>query len=588
MIKRLHLLQSLFLMLIYIAPVSPSVAQSTDNTSQLSHNLPRTYAAAVDYLIKSMSKEERDFFKTFPRCDFVTFHMGWGMGIRNELGLWGRNDSLLRSCAAHVGVEKIHPDNASGIIINGVWEKLNSDVKLTDFNKTEPDKYFDAIISTIDRAKEEGRNEYLASLPDWMYLKGVLFFPNDCDSVRNKKLLAEALKLANLGSKNSFLGTLYIANHSFDVKNSESLLQDYIKNDSTFIELPSFNYKDAISFNFFIKPDSLEKIKDKVVIYKWNMMTLRDFAVKCYGSLYNKTFYSFADYKGWRDIQGSNYLVKWKYAEELTGDDINTYMNDPLKLLKILLLTGKYFCFDKGSNLLYYSYNNGCEKSIASLISFMGYQDKQLTDYPYNKSIEHMGSFLDTAYQQECYRAVWALKAAADKLAPEEIINALSEKAVSEYNTNLKTEDLYEYKELAGFLMATEYEKILNYPDKNSAFESCYNYFDKEFISWPMKYFVIDLLFQIDSKRAQDIFMVYFKEKPTDGSFSRNGILNSLIRFSFKGNEEFIKNWFWNIQDVGLNYHPTERSVILHTLKGTSNETHKLYNDIINDSRFKK
>jgi hypothetical protein len=588
MIKRTVFIPVALLLLTVFTFRGSSSSTLDEAKQQDQKNLPKTYDAAVDYLIKSMSKEDRDFFKTFPRCDFVTFHMGWGMGIRNGLGLWGGNDSLLRSCAAHVGAEKIHPDNASGILINGVWEKLNSDVKLTDFNKTEPDKYFDAIISTIDRAKDEGRNEYLASLPDWMYLKGGLFFPNDCDSVRNKKLLEEALKLANSGSKNSFLGTLYIANHGLDIKNSESLLQDYIKNDSTFIELPSFNYKGGPSQSLFILPDSNERITGKVVKYNWNRLSMSDFAVKCYGSLYDKTFNSVDDYNRWMNTRNSNYLVKWKYGEELTGDDIKTCLNDPLKLLQILLLTGQYFHFDEGSNFLYYSYYDECGKSIATLISFMGYQDKQPTDYPYNKSIEHMGSFLDTAYQQECYRAVWALKATADKLAPEEIINALSEKAVSEYNDNLKTEDLYEYKELAGFLMATEYEKILNYPDKNSAFESCYIYFDKEFISWPMKYFVTDLLFQIDPKRAQDIFMGYFKEKPTDGSFDRDGILSSIIRFSFKGNEEFIKNWFWTIQDVGLNYHPSEKSVILETLKETSDDTRKLYNEIINSSRFKK
>jgi uncharacterized protein DUF6794 len=51
------------------------------------------------------------------------------MGIRNAFGLWQGNAALLKSCAeARYGPGPdamfMHPDDASGVIIEAVWRRL--------------------------------------------------------------------------------------------------------------------------------------------------------------------------------------------------------------------------------------------------------------------------------------------------------------------------------------------------------------------------------------------------------------------------------------------------------------------------------
>lgn len=46
------------------------------------------------------------------------------MGIRNAFGLWGGNVALMQSGAQARGYPFIHPDDASVVIIEAVWERL--------------------------------------------------------------------------------------------------------------------------------------------------------------------------------------------------------------------------------------------------------------------------------------------------------------------------------------------------------------------------------------------------------------------------------------------------------------------------------
>jgi hypothetical protein len=59
-----------------------------------------------------------------PREALIGYHFGWGLGIRNELGLWGWNDALLASCAAASPGATPEPDPVSQVIITKVWEQL--------------------------------------------------------------------------------------------------------------------------------------------------------------------------------------------------------------------------------------------------------------------------------------------------------------------------------------------------------------------------------------------------------------------------------------------------------------------------------
>jgi len=79
---------------------------------------PRSVDEAATRIIASLSEEDKKTVRETPRDQLIMFHMGWGMGIRNSTGLWRGNEELLKD----TGVE--HPDDASMVIIEAIWERL--------------------------------------------------------------------------------------------------------------------------------------------------------------------------------------------------------------------------------------------------------------------------------------------------------------------------------------------------------------------------------------------------------------------------------------------------------------------------------
>lgn len=66
-----------------------------------------------------MSKENLVTLAETPRDGLAGYHLGLGMAIRNDFGLWGVNSRLLRSAC---GGEWCHPDIASSVIIDRLWQ----------------------------------------------------------------------------------------------------------------------------------------------------------------------------------------------------------------------------------------------------------------------------------------------------------------------------------------------------------------------------------------------------------------------------------------------------------------------------------
>jgi hypothetical protein len=84
--------------------------------------LPRTLDEAVDYLLVRLNGESKALLLNIhDKREVIRFHLDWGMGIRNELGLWGRNAEL--SGALGNG----HPDDMSTLIMQAVWLRLRRD-----------------------------------------------------------------------------------------------------------------------------------------------------------------------------------------------------------------------------------------------------------------------------------------------------------------------------------------------------------------------------------------------------------------------------------------------------------------------------
>lgn len=81
---------------------------------------PQSVEEAVDTLIRILPKESLDDITAMNEDDIIMMHHGLGLYIRNGFGLWRRNYALLESC----GDRNIHPDGASGVILEALWRRL--------------------------------------------------------------------------------------------------------------------------------------------------------------------------------------------------------------------------------------------------------------------------------------------------------------------------------------------------------------------------------------------------------------------------------------------------------------------------------
>lgn len=107
---------------------------------------PKTVKEAVDTVIKDMTKEDIKIVKSMSLNEIIMFHHTVGRVIRNHFGLWNKNLELLNDCnevqKKHYPEEykqcqnlyttyegkmdsPIHPDDASGVILNEIWRLIN-------------------------------------------------------------------------------------------------------------------------------------------------------------------------------------------------------------------------------------------------------------------------------------------------------------------------------------------------------------------------------------------------------------------------------------------------------------------------------
>jgi hypothetical protein len=86
--------------------------------------LPRNVTRAVDRIVADMYPALREKLLTTKRDDLVQFQQDWGKGIRTSLCLVaGGNDQLTRSAC---NGELCHPEEASLVIMEAVWDRLQS------------------------------------------------------------------------------------------------------------------------------------------------------------------------------------------------------------------------------------------------------------------------------------------------------------------------------------------------------------------------------------------------------------------------------------------------------------------------------
>jgi hypothetical protein len=87
-----------------------------------------TFEGVVGDLVARLDEESKARLRDTPRGELIVYHHGWGTGIRNGYRLWS-NQALLVSCAEKAGYKDtsfIHPDDASMLIIEAVWEAVTA------------------------------------------------------------------------------------------------------------------------------------------------------------------------------------------------------------------------------------------------------------------------------------------------------------------------------------------------------------------------------------------------------------------------------------------------------------------------------
>ena len=97
-----------------VAASQPACQPLTQPASQWPVNIEQ----AVDRLLAGMSDGDRKRIRGMEEDELMDLHMGLGMWIRSNFGLWQGNKQLMESTG------KTHPDDASVVIIRALWKRL--------------------------------------------------------------------------------------------------------------------------------------------------------------------------------------------------------------------------------------------------------------------------------------------------------------------------------------------------------------------------------------------------------------------------------------------------------------------------------
>jgi len=106
-----------------IAICGISHAQDKEELPLGPENWPTTVKATVVDLISALPEEDKDAIRNTKKDDLIQYHHGWGTGIRNHYGLWRGNQELIKDACG----KPCHPDDASMVIIEAVWQALQSE-----------------------------------------------------------------------------------------------------------------------------------------------------------------------------------------------------------------------------------------------------------------------------------------------------------------------------------------------------------------------------------------------------------------------------------------------------------------------------
>ena len=68
-------------------------------------------------ILKDMPEKDKVTLASTPEEDLIAYHHSWGRNIRNRYNLWQNPEAL-------EDIGEAHPDDASSVIIQAVWQRL--------------------------------------------------------------------------------------------------------------------------------------------------------------------------------------------------------------------------------------------------------------------------------------------------------------------------------------------------------------------------------------------------------------------------------------------------------------------------------
>lgn len=83
---------------------------------------PETIDEAVGVVLASLTEDDKSKITAMNDSDLVGLHFSLGLWIRNNFGLWQGNQKLMQTIEQQN--PGIHPDDASMVIIEAVWDRL--------------------------------------------------------------------------------------------------------------------------------------------------------------------------------------------------------------------------------------------------------------------------------------------------------------------------------------------------------------------------------------------------------------------------------------------------------------------------------
>lgn len=99
---------------------TPEIETNPQNWVLGPDNWPVTVDETVRDILPRIPRLEKLRIKFMTKEGTASLHFGLGLWIRNRYGLWRGNEKLIVSACGF----RCHPDDASGKIIDAVWEEL--------------------------------------------------------------------------------------------------------------------------------------------------------------------------------------------------------------------------------------------------------------------------------------------------------------------------------------------------------------------------------------------------------------------------------------------------------------------------------